>query len=127
MHEASQDVILQTEDIINIPTTHLTVYVFGQVVTPGYVGLIAGKDYRYYVEKAGGYTDRARKGDVRIIKARTQQWLEPDKTTIEEGDYVWIPKEPDHQFAYYMTIASQAASVLSVVIGVGVLIVQLTK
>ena len=125
--DSAQDVTVQTEDSIYVPSTHQTVYVFGQVVSPGYVGLAGGKDYRYYVDKAGGYTDRARKGDVRIIKARTQQWIEPDKTTIEEGDYVWIPKEPDHPFSYYMTIASQMASVLSVVIGIGVLIVQVTK
>jgi protein involved in polysaccharide export with SLBB domain len=126
-HDSTQDVILQSDDIINISKKHQTVYVFGQVVLPGHIALVEGKDYEYYVGKAGGYTDRARKGDIRIIKARTQQWLEPGKTTIEEGDYVWIPKEPDHPFAYYMTIASQMASVLSVVIGIGVLIVQLTK
>jgi protein involved in polysaccharide export with SLBB domain len=125
--DSSQDVILQTEDSVYIPSVHQTVYVFGQVVSPGYIGLVNGKDYRYYVEKAGGFTDRARKGDIRIIKARTQQWIEPDKTSIEEGDFVWIPKEPDHPFSYYMTIASQTATVLSVVIGIAVLIVQTSK
>ncbi|MFI5251808.1 MAG: SLBB domain-containing protein [Bacteroidota bacterium] len=126
-HDSTQDVILQTEDVINVPIQHQTVYVFGQVLLPGHIPLVEGKTYEYYVQKAGGYTDRARKGDIRIIKARTQQWIEPDKTQIEDGDYVWIPREPDHPFAYWMTIGSQAASMLSVVIGIGVLIVQLTK
>jgi polysaccharide export outer membrane protein len=126
-HDSTQDVVLQSDDIINISRKHQTVYIFGQVVLPGHIAFVEGKDVEYYIDKAGGFTDRARKGDMRVIKARTQQWLEPGKTSIEEGDYVWIPKEPDHPFAYYMTIASQAASVLSVVIGIGVLIVQLTK
>ena len=61
------------------------------------------------------------------MKGRTKQWLEPGETSIEDGDYIWVPKDPDHPFSYYMTIASQAASVMSVVIGIAVVIVQVTK
>jgi protein involved in polysaccharide export with SLBB domain len=126
-HDTTQDVILQSEDAINVSKRRQTVYVFGQVVLPGHIAFVEGKDWEFYVNKAGGFTDRARKDDIRIIKARTQQWLEPGKTSIEEGDYVWVPKEPDRPFAYYMTIASQAASVLSVIIGIAVIIVQVTN
>ncbi len=102
-------------------------YVFGQIVSPGHVPFVPGEHADYYIAKAGGFTERARHGDVKVIKGTTKQWLAPDETTIEDGDYVWVPKDPDHSFAYYMTIASQAATVLSVVIGIGVLIVQVTK
>lgn len=125
--DSSQDVILQDEDYIIVPSIKKTIYVFGQAVTPGHIPFMNGMNVEYYIAKAGGYTDRARKGDVQIIKSKTKQWLDPDETTIEEGDYVWIPKDPDRPFAYYMTIASQAASVLSVVVGIAVVIVQVTK
>jgi protein involved in polysaccharide export with SLBB domain len=125
--DSSQDVILQDEDYIIVPSVKKTIYVFGQAVTPGHVPFVKGMNVEYYIAKAGGFTDRARKGDVQIIKSKTKQWLDPDETVIEEGDYIWIPKYPDRPFAYYMTIASQAASVLSVVIGIAVVIVQVTK
>lgn len=125
--DTSQDVILQTEDNVIVPSLKKTVYVFGQIVSPGHVPFVPGEHADYYIAKAGGFTERARHGDVKIIKGTTKQWLAPDETTIEDGDYVWVPKDPDHSFAYYMTIASQAATVLSVVIGIGVLIVQVTK
>lgn len=125
--DSSQDVILQDEDYIIVPSIKKTIYVFGQAVTPGHVPFVKGMNIEYYIAKAGGFTDRARKGDVQIIKSKTKQWLDPDETTIEEGDYIWIPKDPDRPFAYYMTIASQAASVLSVVVGIMVVIAQVTK
>jgi len=125
--DSTQDVILQTEDYIDVPSLKHTIYVFGQIVLPGHVPFVAGENVDYYIRHAGGFTDRARQGDVKVIKGKTKQWLSPGETTIEDGDYIWVPKDPDHSFAYYMTIASQAASVLSVVIGIAVIIVQVTK
>jgi polysaccharide biosynthesis/export protein len=125
--DSTQDVLLQSEDIIIVPSVKKTIYVFGQVVSPGHIPFIAGQSVEYYVLKAGGFTDRARKGDMKIIKAKTKQWLDPGETQIEDGDYVWVPKHPDRPFAYYMMVASQAASVLSVIIGIAVVIVQVSK
>ncbi len=125
--DSAQDVILQSEDIVIVPSVKKTIYVFGQVVSPGHIPFISGEDVFYYVGKAGGFTERARDGDMKIIKGKTKQWLDPDETDIEDGDYVWVPKDPDRPFAYYMTIASQAASVLSVIIGIAVVIVQVTN
>jgi len=125
--DSTQDVILQDEDLIVIPSIKKTIYVFGQVVTPGHIPFVSGEDPGYYIKKAGGFTDRARKGDLRIIKCKTKQWLSPGETEVEEGDYIWVPRDPDRTFSYYMLIASQAASILSVVIGIGVIIIQVTK
>ncbi len=126
-HDSTQDIILQAEDQIIIPSREKTVYVFGQVAQPGHVPFIKGEDAKYYVSKAGGYTDRANGGSLRIIKARTKQWLEPGATPVEEGDYVWVPAEPDRPFSYYMTVASQSAAVLSVIIGIAFIIQQAHK
>lgn len=125
--DTTQDVVLRTEDDIIVPSIRHTIYVFGQVVSPGHIPFIPGQAVSYYIRKAGGFTERARPSDVKVIKARTKQWLSPKETTVDEGDYIWIPKEPDRTFAYYMTIASQAASVLSVIAGMAVLIVQLSR
>jgi protein involved in polysaccharide export with SLBB domain len=125
--DSAQNIILQTDDYIVVPSVKRTIYVFGQVVSPGHIPFVSGNDVKYYVAHAGGFTDRARTGDLKVIKGKTKQWLDPDETTIEDGDYIWVPKEPDRSFAYYMTIASQAATVLSVVLGIAVVIVQVTK
>ncbi|MFH2004855.1 MAG: SLBB domain-containing protein, partial [Bacteroidota bacterium] len=125
--DVSQDIILKDGDYIRIPSTKRTIYVFGQVVSPGHIPLVKDASLDYYISKCGGFTDAARKGDVRIIKGKTKQWLELDETTIEEGDHIWVPKKPERTFAYYTTILSQTASILSVVVGIAVVIVQITK
>jgi polysaccharide export outer membrane protein len=125
--DSSQDVVLQDGDNIVIPSRRNSVYVFGQILRPGHIPFVKGSQIEYYVKMGGGYTDRARREDVRIIKANTRQWIEPSNTQIEEGDQIWIPKEPDRPFGYYMNIASQSAAVLSVIIAMTVLIVQASK
>lgn len=121
------DVILQDDDVIRVPSVKRTVYVFGQIVSPGHIPFVRGEGPEYYVRKTGGYTDRARRDDIRIIKARTKQWLAADETDVEEGDYIWVPKDPDRSFAYYMSTAAQAASVLSVIVGMAAVIVSVSK
>jgi polysaccharide biosynthesis/export protein len=125
--DSSQDVVLQSGDVIKVPTTKRTVYVYGQTVTPGHIPYVPGEGLEYYIGKAGGYTDRARPGDVKIVKARTKQWLSPDDTVIEEGDYVWVPKEIERSFAYYMGIIGETASIISVGVSIVLLVVQLNK
>lgn len=120
--DSTQDVILQTDDYIIVPSTKKTIYVFGQVVTSGHVPYVGGEDVDYYIRKAGGFTDRARKGDVKIIKAKTRQWLSPKETSIEQGDYVWVPKDPERPFSYYMTIYAQVAAIIGTAATVALLI-----
>jgi protein involved in polysaccharide export with SLBB domain len=125
--DSTQDIVLQGEDQVTIAKRQSTVYVFGQVGTPGHITFADHQKADYYIRKAGDFSHRASRGDVKVIKSTTKQWLDPSDATIEPGDAVWVPAEPDHSFSYYMTVASQAASVLSVVIGVAVLIVQVSK
>ncbi len=126
-NDSSHDVIVKDGDAIIIPSVEKTVYAFGQVIFPGHLTFIAGMDLDYYIKKAGGYTEDAQTSDVKIIKSRTKQWFTPDDTTIEEGDYIWVSKKPERTFQYYMTVTSQAASIISVVVGVAIVIAQIMK
>jgi protein involved in polysaccharide export with SLBB domain len=123
----THDILLSDGDYIYIPSTKKTIYVFGQIISPGHIPYVKEREVDYYVAKCGGFTDAARKVDVKIIKSKTKQWLDPDETTIEEGDYIWVPKTPERTFAYYTTVLAQTASILSVVVGIAVLIVQVSK
>ncbi len=123
--DASQDIILQTGDVIVVPSVLKTVYVYGQVAVPGNVAFVDGEGVEYYVKKAGGFTDHARSGDVMIIKRGSRQWLSPSETKVEEGDYIWVPKTPDRSFGYYMTVGSQAAAIVSAAVSIILVFIQL--
>jgi protein involved in polysaccharide export with SLBB domain len=120
--DSTQDVIMKTEDYVFVPSRKRTVYVFGQVVTSGHVPFAQGEGVGYYIQKAGGFTERAREGDLKIVKAKTRQWLSPNETTVEAGDYVWVPKEIERPFSYYITIYAQVAAIIGTVATVALLI-----
>jgi protein involved in polysaccharide export with SLBB domain len=126
-HDESKDVYVRDEDEIFIASQQKTIYVFGQVVHPGHVAYVSGKSYDFYVSLAGGFTEYARSSDTRIIKATTKQWLKPDETTIQDGDYVWVPKEPYRPFGYYMQIYGELFSIIGTLATLVVLAVQLKK
>jgi len=125
--DSLQDVFLQDDDVIRVPSFKRTIYVFGQIVSPGHIPFVEGEGPEYYIGKTGGFTDRARPGDMRIIKSKTKQWLAVDESQLEGGDYLWVPKEPDRPFSYYMTTVSQAAGILSVIVAMAAVIVSVSK
>ncbi len=120
--DSTQDVLVIPGDRLVIPRKVGSVYVFGQVVNPSHVALEAGKSASYYVAQAGGYTERARKSDMVVIKRASRQWLDPGSTTVEDGDAVWVPKERDRDFSYYLGIAGQFASIITTAITVVLLV-----
>ncbi|MCW8806065.1 MAG: SLBB domain-containing protein [Ignavibacteriaceae bacterium] len=112
-------------DLIIVPVIQNSIYVFGQVLRPGYVTYIEGKDYEYYVNEASGLGELAEEGDIMIIKGGSRAWIsvDSDSVTIEEGDYIYVPKENLRstrsyilEYAVYLSVlASIAAILLSVV------------
>lgn len=121
----AQDVLLQPNDRILIPSSQKAVYVFGQVANPSQIAYLAGKTLSYYVFEAGGFTDHAHTSGVRVIKNNTRQWVDPGDTEIEEGDLIWVPKEPYRPFSYYLGVISQTASIITGALTIVLLVLQL--
>lgn len=125
--DSTLNVVLVDGDSVGVPSSPGTVYVFGQVVSPGNVGFVAGEDVDYYVEKAGGYADNARSGDTKVIKAKSRLSLAPGETPVEMGDKIWVPAKLDRPFSYYLNIVGQVASIVSVAISIVILSLQIGK
>ncbi len=96
--DSTRDVILQDGDLIFIPNNQHTIMVLGQVPFPGQQPFVAGKDYKYYIQQAGGVTYKAWESKVRIVKAGTKNWLKPSKTRLEPGDMIWVPRVRENRF-----------------------------
>ncbi len=117
---------LKDGDIIIIPQKANTVYVYGQVASPGNIKFTEGKDYSYYIDKAGGLGPLAASGDIAVIKGVSREWIPVGNKNlkIEPGDYIYIPKNPAHTFDYYI---GKVATYLSVVASVATVILLLTQ
>jgi protein involved in polysaccharide export with SLBB domain len=125
--DSTNNIILHSEDTVRVPLRLGTVYVFGQVRKPGHVPFVQGRDLWYYVDQAGGLTDLAREGDIRLIKAASRQWLSVGEAPLEDGDQIWIPKDVERSFSYYLGLVGQTASILSVALSIVILSIQLGK
>jgi protein involved in polysaccharide export with SLBB domain len=112
--------LVKDNDIIIIPTKDSSVYVFGQVQSPGHITFIPGKDFKYYIDKANGFGEFAEKNDVMIIKGVSHSWIEAENYDgIEEGDYIYIPRKTMksynsyiNQVGTYLGIVGSAATII---------------
>lgn len=61
------DIVLREGDRIIVPQYISTVKINGEVMYPNTVGYIKGKKASYYIDQAGGYSDRAKRRRAYII------------------------------------------------------------
>ncbi len=114
-------------DIVYIPSSLAGVLLQGQVARPGYLPFAPGAAIDHYVQRAGGYSEYADEGEVRIIKKSTLEWVDPAKTTIESGDQIWVPKKPRREFPYYFAMVRDVVSILGAVGTLIILAIQVTN
>jgi len=119
--------LVRDGDLILIPAKENLVFLFGQVKNSGYVNYTEGKDYKYYINKAGGLGTEAQ-DEIKIIKSKSRAWVTADeKSMIEPGDFIYVPKEIKHHWSYYLKDIGVAASILGTVISVISFIVVISK
>jgi protein involved in polysaccharide export with SLBB domain len=119
--------ILQSGDVIIIPPVMNTVYVFGQVSSPGHVKYVKNKDYQYYINQAGGLGEYAEK-DIMIIKGDSRNWITADPNVkIDDGDFIFVPKERIRSFQSTISEWGIYTSIVGTIATVLLLIVQFTK
>ncbi len=128
-NDTREDLILKRGDIIYVPEAKNTVTLLGQVVNPGEI--LFNKDYSVddYIELAGGFGWRALKGDVRVIKSKTGEWIDDeDVETIEPGDIIWVPEDPPGpKFWEVFTTSLQVLGQIAAVIAATVAVIVATR
>jgi polysaccharide biosynthesis/export protein len=128
-HKKSENVILKNGDVINVPEAKNYIIMLGQVKNPGDV--IYKKDLTVddYITLAGGFGWRAVKGDVRVIRANSGEWIEADKVdSLKPGDTIWIPEEsPAPKFWDIFTTSLQILGALASIVAATVAIIVATR
>lgn len=121
--------IVQSGDVIIIPEIKNSVYVFGQVARPGHVNFVEGKSYDYYLNEAGGMGELAEEDNLMVIKGGSRAWISPfeKEVKIEEGDYIYVPKQVLRTFRSYVLEYSVYVSLLATVTAVLLAVLNFTK
>jgi len=93
-----ENIYLQEDDVINVPKQKREIKVSGEVLFPTEVVYVDGQGLSYYVDRAGGYTDDAKKGRVYVLKpngvaAKTKHFLFfKSYPKVEEGSEILVPR-----------------------------------
>lgn len=126
----SSKLIVKDGDIIYIPEISNLVYVFGQVMNPGYIDFREDADYIYYISQSGGTGEQA-KDEIYLIKGKTRAWIDltddDSMYKIESGDYIWVPKDIPRNFDYYLNRTALIAGIIGSVATVVLLMTQFGK
>lgn len=128
-NSADANFIVKDGDVIFVPEKQNLVYVFGQVLTPGYIETVPGENFQYYLNRAGGISEFSR-GEIYLIKGKTRSWIELEEDSqveIENGDFIWVPKEPYRDFDYYLTRIGNFATIVGSLATVILLFLQIGK
>lgn len=120
-------VMLEDGDIVVAPKFDSSVTVFGQVPRPGKTPFREGATAFDYIAEAGGMTDYS-SDEVMVIREGDGAWIEAtEETTVEPGDMVWVPKDPERSFNYYLTQTGVFLSIVSSLATITLLILQLSE
>jgi len=122
--------LLKDGDVILVPLKFNYVYVFGQVEKVGYIKHEEGKDYKYYIEKSGGISGEAKDfEDIAIVKGKFRKWVVENKetTSIDPGDFIYVPKTIRRPFKYYLENFGSIASIIGSIATIILLVVQSGK
>jgi protein involved in polysaccharide export with SLBB domain len=122
-----QDITLRDGDVISIPPTPNTVYVWGYVGSVGHIPYKAGANAAYYIAAAGGYAEGAEEDQTRVIKARTRKWVEPDETTVQPGDEIFVPQHGLYPDDYTLRTTQLIVSILGAIASTVFTVILITR
>ena len=118
---SSFDITLREGDRLIVPEYNGTVRVSGNVMFPNTVAFEEGKDYKYFVNQAGGFGNRAKKSKTYVIYMNGTISQVGHGTKIEPGCEIVVPtkskKEP-FNWGVLATLGSSMASLATLVLAI---------
>ena len=107
-----EDIELQDGDVLIVPRYNRTVKISGDILKSNTVAFKTDKNYKYYIEQAGGYGKRARKSHTYILY-QNGTIAKASKAKVEPGCEIIVPtkgpKDPA-DLQKWLSIGTSAAS-----------------
>lgn len=116
----TKDIELMDGDELVVPRFNHTVRISGDVYMPNTVAYEEGKGYKYYIEQAGGFGDRAKKKNTYVVYQNGTMAV-ASKAKIEPGCEVIVPtkaKKDGNQLTQWLGIGTSMASLATMIASV---------
>ena len=112
------DIVLREGDRLIVPEYNGTVRVSGTVMYPNTVAYSEGKGYKYYVNQAGGFGNRAKKGKTYIVYQNGTISQVGRGVKVEPGCEIIVPQKTRRSnlgFAQWLSIGTSLTSLAAMV------------
>ncbi len=117
---ASLDLALRNGDVVRVERLVSSIRVDGEVRNPAILTYRPGASVADYVKQAGGFTNRAWVGKVRVTRAvNGQTLLARNVETLNPGDFIWAPERPD------VTVWQQGREVLTALAQIATIVIAI--
>jgi protein involved in polysaccharide export with SLBB domain len=98
------DFVLNHKDKLIIPRLFRTVYIRGEVFTPGELPYLANYKAKDYIGVAGALDSAVGEDKIIVVRQSTGEVLKGGDILVEKGDTIILPKRNREVFKDYMTI-----------------------
>ena len=116
----SADIVLRDGDRIIIPVLTNTVRINGQVMFSNTVPYVKGKNLKYYVDKAGGYSQKAKKNKAYVVYMNGSVMKAKNRSSlIQPGCEIVVPAKQQRdglKTTEILSLGSTSASLATVVL-----------
>ena len=109
--------LLKEGDQIIIPEVTEEIRVAGEILNPIALAYQTGKNARFYIDRAGGFSHSAQKGKVYVINSDgttrvTRSFIFRNYPDVEQGSQIVVPQKPirESNTAQWLGIASTMSS-----------------
>ena len=118
--DQSENILLKGGDIVRVPQFVSSVLVNGAVLAPAAIPYDSTYTVGDYIDRAGGFSDRAKKGDIIVVQGSTGHSIEARKEDrIAPGDAVYVPLKSPGQgwriFRETLTVVTQIATLILII------------
>ena len=117
----SEDIVLRENDVLTVPQYTSTIKVSGEVRYPITLNYKKGENLSYYIKRAGGYTDRAKKSGVYAIymNGGVSEVSKRSSGDIKPGCEIVVPSKSavkKMSTAEIIAIGSSTASIATMIV-----------
>ena len=116
----SADIVLRDGDRIIIPVLTNTVRINGQVMFSNTVPYVKGKNLKYYVDKAGGYSQKAKKNKAYVVYMNGSVMKAKNRSSlIQPGCEIVVPAKQQRdglKTTEILSLGSTSAALATVVL-----------
>ena len=111
------DIVLREGDRIIVPVYNGTVKINGEVMYPNTVGFKEGKSVKYYINQAGGYSNKAKKRQAYIIYMNGDVAKVGSGAKVMPGCEIMVPARTINKMttAETVSLASGTASIATMI------------